>query len=251
MRLAPAQEEVQTQRGRARAPGRHCAGGDRGGSRKSPATSESRLAPVRVNAEVKPAILMQTRAKWSDTVPRLAPISLAGHQDGDNHGAFVHTRDAPDMVPGWTERSRYAPKANTSSLRSWRGSGRGSRSTSPGFRSDNDSKSGLNRSSQHLDHGGCDAHVKREVSPTPVAARRHGAADRTLRPAMRSPGQLQHTRAVQRQFWRLIARSLSTEGAALVVSVSTPVASEWSRHATRCLRSVSMSPPADTCRQRR
>lgn len=62
-------------------------------------------------------------------------------------------------------------------------------------------------------------------------ARRQWAADRGLRPAMRSPGRPEPSRAVQRAFWRLIAAGVSTEDAAAEVGVSTPVASRWFRHA--------------------
>ena len=61
--------------------------------------------------------------------------------------------------------------------------------------------------------------------------RRQWAADRALRPAMRSPGRPEPSRAVQRQFWRLIAQGVSTEDAAAGVGVSAPVAQRWFRHA--------------------
>ena len=61
--------------------------------------------------------------------------------------------------------------------------------------------------------------------------RRQWAADRALRPAMRSPGRPEPSRAVQRAFWRLIAQGLTSEGAGAEVGVSTPVASRWFRHA--------------------
>ncbi len=41
--------------------------------------------------------------------------------------------------------------------------------------------------------------------------RRQWAADRALRPAMRSPGRPEPSRAVQRAFWRLIAQGLTSE----------------------------------------
>jgi IS30 family transposase len=65
----------------------------------------------------------------------------------------------------------------------------------------------------------------------PVGARRQWAADRALRPAMRSPGRPEPSRAVQRAFWRLIADGVSTEDAAAEVGVSTPVATRWFRNA--------------------
>lgn len=61
--------------------------------------------------------------------------------------------------------------------------------------------------------------------------RRQWAADRALRPAMRSPGRPEPSRAVERSFWRLIAEGVTTEDAAAVVGVSTPVGSRWFRHA--------------------
>lgn len=65
----------------------------------------------------------------------------------------------------------------------------------------------------------------------PAGARRQWAADRALRPAMRSPGRPEPLRAVERAFWRLIAEGLSSEDAAAAVGVSTPVGSRWFRHA--------------------
>lgn len=65
----------------------------------------------------------------------------------------------------------------------------------------------------------------------PAGGRRQWAADRALRPAMRSPGRPAPSRAIERSFWRLIAGGATTEDAAAVVGVSTPVASRWFRHA--------------------
>lgn len=65
----------------------------------------------------------------------------------------------------------------------------------------------------------------------PAGARRQWGADRALRPAMRSPGRPEPSRAVQRAFWRLIAAGVSTEEAAECVGVSTPVGFRWFRHA--------------------
>ena len=64
-----------------------------------------------------------------------------------------------------------------------------------------------------------------------MGGRRQWAADRALRPAMRSPGRPEPSRAVQRAFWRLIAAGATTEDAAVEVGVSTPVATRWFRHA--------------------
>jgi IS30 family transposase len=62
-------------------------------------------------------------------------------------------------------------------------------------------------------------------------ARRQWAADRALRPAMRSPGRPEPSRAVQRDFWRRIASGVTTVEAAEAVGVSWPVGSRWFRHA--------------------
>ena len=48
---------------------------------------------------------------------------------------------------------------------------------------------------------------------------------------MRSPGRPEPSRAVQRDFWRLIATGITTVEAAGEVGVSWPVASRWFRHA--------------------
>jgi len=48
---------------------------------------------------------------------------------------------------------------------------------------------------------------------------------------MRSPGSPTPSRAVQRQFWRLIATGITTAEAALRVGVSVPVGTRWFRHA--------------------
>ena len=62
-------------------------------------------------------------------------------------------------------------------------------------------------------------------------ARRQWAADRALRPPMRSPDRPKPSRAVQREFWRLIARGTTTVEAALEVGVSRPAGARWFRHA--------------------
>src|SRR3954451_10672015 len=74
-------------------------------------------------------------------------------------------------------------------------------------------------------------HGKTQVPELPAGARRQWAADRALRPAMRSPGRPEPSRSVQRAFWRLIAAGASSEDAAGEVGVSTPVATRWFRHA--------------------
>lgn len=65
----------------------------------------------------------------------------------------------------------------------------------------------------------------------PEGVRRQWRADRALQPPMRSPGRPEPSRAVQRQFWRLIATGVNTAEAALAVGVSVPVGSRWFRHA--------------------
>lgn len=75
------------------------------------------------------------------------------------------------------------------------------------------------------------ARVKTSTTALPVGGRRQWAADRALRPAMRSPGRPQPSRTVQRAFWRLIAEGLSTEKASAGVGVSWPVGFRWFRHA--------------------
>ena len=48
---------------------------------------------------------------------------------------------------------------------------------------------------------------------------------------MRSPGRPEPSRAVQRQFWRLIASGITSAEAAVKVGVSVPVGTRWFRHA--------------------
>lgn len=71
----------------------------------------------------------------------------------------------------------------------------------------------------------------KQWAEVPVGARRQWAADRALRPPMRSPGRPEPSRAVQREFWRLIASGITTVEAAAAVGVSSPVAVRWFRHA--------------------
>lgn len=68
------------------------------------------------------------------------------------------------------------------------------------------------------------------MQTAPMDGRRQWAADRALRPVMRSPGRPEPSRAVQRAFWRLIGAGVTTEDAAAEVGVSTPVAARWFRH---------------------
>jgi IS30 family transposase len=72
---------------------------------------------------------------------------------------------------------------------------------------------------------------KKRLPEAPVGARRQWAADRALRPPMRSPGRPEPSRAVQRDFWRLIASGVTTVEAAEAVGVSWPVGVRWFRHA--------------------
>src|SRR5829696_8380106 len=72
---------------------------------------------------------------------------------------------------------------------------------------------------------------KKQMAEAPAGVRRQWAADRALRPAMRSPGRPEPSRAVQREFWRLIATGITTVEAALHVGVSWPVGVRWFRHA--------------------
>lgn len=71
----------------------------------------------------------------------------------------------------------------------------------------------------------------KKTSDVPEELRRQWRADRALRPAMRSPGRPEPSRAVQRQFWRLIATGITSADAALKVGVSVPVGTRWFRHA--------------------
>ena len=72
---------------------------------------------------------------------------------------------------------------------------------------------------------------RKQVPQAPVGARRQWAADRAMRAPMRSPGRPEPSRAVQREFWRLIATGITTVEAAEGVGVSAPVGIRWFRHA--------------------
>lgn len=61
--------------------------------------------------------------------------------------------------------------------------------------------------------------------------RRQRRADRALRPVMCSPGRPEPSRALQRQFWRVIATGVTTTEAVTAVGVSVPVEARWFRHA--------------------
>src|SRR4051812_34865804 len=72
---------------------------------------------------------------------------------------------------------------------------------------------------------------RRQVPQPPAGARRQWAADRAMRAPMRSPGRPEPSRAVQREFWRLIATGITTVEASEAVGVSWPVGARWYRHA--------------------
>jgi transposase, IS30 family len=71
----------------------------------------------------------------------------------------------------------------------------------------------------------------KKTSDAPEGARRQWRADRAVWPAMRSAGRPEPSRAVQRQFWRLIAMGITSAEAAVAVGVSVPVGTRWFRHA--------------------
>lgn len=73
--------------------------------------------------------------------------------------------------------------------------------------------------------------AKEQVSGSGGGVRRQWAADRALRAPMRSPGRPEPSRAVQREFWRLIMSGTTTLEASEAVGVSWPVGSRWFRHA--------------------
>jgi len=60
--------------------------------------------------------------------------------------------------------------------------------------------------------------------------RRQQAADRAVRPAMRSPGRPHPPRHVEQEFWRRIGEGMPTEDAGAAVGVSSPVAYRWFRN---------------------
>jgi len=71
----------------------------------------------------------------------------------------------------------------------------------------------------------------KQMPRAPAGARWQWAADRALRPPMRSPGRPEPSRAVQREFWRLIASGVTTVKASEGVGVPWPVGARWFRHA--------------------
>ncbi len=72
---------------------------------------------------------------------------------------------------------------------------------------------------------------RKQQPQVPAGARRQWAADRAMRAPMRSPGRPEPSRAVQREFWRLIATGVTTVETAAAVGVSGPVGTRWFRHA--------------------
>jgi IS30 family transposase len=72
---------------------------------------------------------------------------------------------------------------------------------------------------------------RKQLPAASAGGRRQWAADRALRPPMRSPGRPEPSRAVQRGFWRQIASGVTTVEAAAAVGVSSPVGIRWFRHA--------------------
>ena len=72
---------------------------------------------------------------------------------------------------------------------------------------------------------------RKQMPQAPAGARRQWAADRAMRAPMRSPGRPEPSRAVQREFWRLIACGITTVEEAEGVGVSAPVGIRWFRHA--------------------
>jgi IS30 family transposase len=77
-----------------------------------------------------------------------------------------------------------------------------------------------------------------------VAKRGSRAADRALRPRMRSPGRPPVSRREdQQRFWRKIAEGLSSEDAAIACGVSAPVGTRWFREAGG-MPPISLAPPS-------
>jgi transposase-like protein len=70
-----------------------------------------------------------------------------------------------------------------------------------------------------------------KTADVPEGVRRQWRADRALRPAMRSPGRLQPSRVVQRQFWRVIATGVTHGGGGVGGWCVGPGRTRWFRHA--------------------
>lgn len=77
-------------------------------------------------------------------------------------------------------------------------------------------------------------HGRKQLPEAPTGARRQWAADRALRAPMRSPGRPEPSRAVQREFWRLIATGITTVEASAGVGVSWPVGARWLQDSRGC-----------------
>jgi len=73
--------------------------------------------------------------------------------------------------------------------------------------------------------------------------RRQQAADRAVRPTMRSPGRPCPARHVEQEFWRRIAEGIGSEDAAVAVGVSGPVGSRWFRHGGG-MPPITLDPPS-------
>jgi hypothetical protein len=86
----------------------------------------------------------------------------------------------------------------------------------------------------------------KQIPEAPSGARRQLAADRALRPPMRSTVRPDPSRAMQRDFWRRIASGVTTVQAAEAVGVSWPVGSRWFRHAGG-MPPISLAEPTGRC----
>ena len=86
----------------------------------------------------------------------------------------------------------------------------------------------------------------KQIPEAPSGARRQWAADRALRPPMRSTVRPDPSRAMQRDFWRRIVSGVTTVQAAEAVGVSWPVGSRWFRHAGG-MPPISLAEPTGRC----
>lgn len=91
---------------------------------------------------------------------------------------------------------------------------------------------GFNRSSPHLDEIEVNGDTREETAAGDSRECQTAVAvARALRPPMRSPGRPEPSRAIQREFWRLIATGKTTVEVSADVGVSTLVGVRWFRHA--------------------
>ncbi len=97
--------------------------------------------------------------------------------------------------------------------------------------SDRGSQGDLNRSSQHLDHGGVDGQANRLDDNLDGSAGDEVAG----RPPLR--------RDIERAFWAKIAEGTTSEDAAVACGVSGPVGSRWFRERGG-MASISLDPPS-------